>query len=692
MLDALLQDLRYALRALRSSPGFTVVAILSLALGIGANTAIFSLIDSLMLRFLPVSHPEQLRQVVIRDNGSNVTNPIWEQIRNRQDVFSSVLGYSTTRFNLAVGGEARNADGSLVSGQYFETLGVVPLLGRTITAADDKRGCGGAAVLSYEFWQKEFGGAAAILEKTVSLDSHRFPVVGVIRPGFYGTTVGSKVDVFLPICAEAVLRGEVSALDRRSTWWINVIGRPKPGMDERQVDARLRILAPDIFAATVPTNWNGERQREFLSRTFDTVSAAKGLSYLRQDYRAALITLMVVVGVVLLIACANVANLLLARAAMRQREIAIRMAIGAGRGRLIRQLLTESLILSFGGAGLGILFAQWGSRLLVGFLSGRGGEVTLDLSIDGRVLGFTIAIAVLTGVLFGLAPAWRGTRVDPQSAMKSNARGLVEGQSKFGLGKALVMVQVALSLVLLVGAGLMLNTFTRLSTQDAGFERDHVLLVSVDLRNANFPKDRRAGVYKEMQVRLRAIPGVRSVSYSNITPVSGGSSNQRIYVDGYVAKSPRDSVVWVNTVSQSFFETLGTAFIAGRDFNDRDVLSAPLVSIINESMANKFFGGAAAALGRTFKAGLTSDEKPIEIVGVVKDSRYRSLREANETVAYFPQLQDENPGAVQELRTARFRLCCCTDPGGESGVRRGESRHLSAFPNNGGSGGRDYVP
>jgi putative ABC transport system permease protein len=531
MLDAIMQDVRYAIRGLRSSPGFAAVAILSLALGIGANTAIFSLIDSLLLKALPVSHPEQLLQVTMGED-AYFTNLIWEQLRDRQDVFSGIFAYGMAggRFNLAAGGEARYAHGNVVSGQFFDTLGLKAMIGRTFTMADDRRGCRGTAVLSYGFWRREYGGHADVVGKTISLDNHPFEILGVIGPGFTGVDVGSDRDLYVPVCAEKIIRGE--------TWELGpfrVIGRPKPGISAGQAEARLKTLAPQIFEGTVPAKLKPEARESYRKRTFDTQMAANGLSFIRKEYRQALIVLMAIVGMVLLIACANVANLLLARSAARQREIAIRMALGSGRGRLMRQLLTESLVLSLTGAALGILFAQWGARLLVGLLSTGWNKVFLNLSIDSHVLAFTAGVAILTGLLFGLAPAWRATRVDPQSAMKANARGVIEG-AKFGLGRALVVVQVALSLVLVVGAGLMLATFFRLETLDPGFEREHVLLVDVDLRNGHYPPARRSAVFGEMLGHLRALPGVRSASASAATPIDNSIEVHDLQVEGYTSK------------------------------------------------------------------------------------------------------------------------------------------------------------
>ena len=651
MFDDVLQDVRYAFRALCSSPGFSAIAILSLALGIGANTAIFSLINAVILKTLPVSHPEQLVQLVMKtEGGTTFTNPIWEQVRDRQDVFSGAFAYSPIRLNLAGGGEVRNASTSWVSGDFFSTLGVKPLLGRTFTAADDKRGCPAIAVLSHDFWQREYGGAADVFERRLTLSSHPVRIVGVAPPGFNGIQVGEAVEIYMPLCAEGTLVRENSALDKRANWWLWIFARLKPGIGEQQALARMNTLAPQLFAATMPAGYPPEAQKFHLDRRFKLLPGAAGYSSIRRDYTAALYALMAAVGVVLLIACANVANLLISRASARRKEIAIRMAIGAGRARLIRQLLTESLLLSSMGAILGILFAEWASRMLVRFLDTSNSTVVLDLSIDLRVLAFTMGVAVATGILFGLAPAWQGAHVDPHSAMKANARGVVESHARFGLGKMLVTVQVALSLVLLVAAGLMLKTFAKLATIDTGFDKNQVLLIRVDPRYASVPLDRRLPLYQELQQRLGAIPGVRSASFADITPVSGSSSNQIVHVEGYVPKSRKDMVVWINSISPGFFVTMQTPLIVGRDFNEHDTLHAPLVAVINESMASKFFGSPLSAVGKTFRNGWNEISGPIQIIGVVKDTKYTSLRAEGEAIAYYPLSQ------LPPMRWANFVL------------------------------------
>jgi putative ABC transport system permease protein len=647
MIDVVLQDLRHAIRAIRSSPGFATVAILSLALGIGANTAIFSLINAVILKTLPVRNPEQLLQVTIRKNPF-FPNPVWEQLRDRQDVFAGLLAYSGARFNLEASGEARYAQGNFASGQFFDTLGLRTAIGRTFSVADDRRGCPGIAVLGYGFWMNEYGGRADVLGKNISLDRHPFEIIGVLENGFTGVDVGRSSDIYVPVCAEKVIRGDSSLLDQRGFNWLRVIGRPAPGVSASQAESRLKTLAPGVFEATAPVDSSPDRRAAHLKSTFDTQSAVNGLSVVRREYRQALMVLMAMVGLVLLIACANVANLLLARGAVRQKEIAIRMALGSGRWRLMRQLIAESMVLSLAGAVLGMLLAQWGARLLVGLLSSAQNKVFLDLTLDSRVLTFTASVAILSGLLFGLVPAWRGTRVDPQSAMKVNSRGTT-GSSKFGLGKALVVFQVALSLVLIVAAGLMLSTFFRLETLDAGFNRQNILLVNLDLRNANSPPARRAAVFEEMLEHLRALPGVRSVSSSGTTPINGSVEVQGLEIEGYTPQAKADTMAHFNAVSDRFFETLGTSLLAGRDFNALDTPQSAKVAIVNQTAASKFFAGQNP-IGKRYRT--RQGGAPVEIIGVVKDAKYETLREDIFPTVYaaLSQTATPSPFLTYELR------------------------------------------
>ena len=645
-------DVRYALRALRASPGFALVTILSLALGIGANTAIFSLTNTVVLESLPVKDPEQLLDITTGDENSRqgetagnianpiFTNPIWEQIRDGvgKEVFSGVFAYGDTRFDLSNGGLVRYASGSRVSGDYFSTLGVHPSPGggRLLQRSDDRRGCASVAVVSDAFAQRELGGVASAVGRPLSLDGHSFDVVGVVEPSFFGMEVGSSVDVYVPLCTQAILSGP-GALDSRSRWYLTVVGRPRAGLGEAQVRAALEARAPAIFAATLPPNWRAADQDDYLKMTLGVRPAAGGLSALRDRYERALYTLMVVVGVVLLIACANIANLLLARAAARQREIAVRLAIGSSRARLVRQLLTESLLLSLIGAAAGLLFARWASRLLVRFLStGSGNGIWLDLGIDGRVLAFTVAVSVVTGILFGVAPAWRAVRVDPQQAMKTGGRGVVRGEGRQRVGKALVVGQVALSLLLVMAAGLLLGSFRKLTTLDPGFRREGVLVAHLDFGNAGYTGSRLLDSQNELLRRARELPGVRSASTSVLTPIGRTSWNEVLVVPGYTASGMHDALAFFNVVSDGYFATLGTDLLAGRDFLPADQERPTPVAIINESTARHFFRGVNP-LGRTFSVQRGDSAGPaVEVIGVVTDAKYQSLTEENQPTVYVP--------------------------------------------------------
>jgi len=644
-LETLVQDVRYGARMLRKNSGFTVVAVLTLALGIGANAAIFSLLDAVLLRFLPVEKPEQLVQVTRRppreDRFSPIfTNPLWEQVRDQQAIFSGAAAWGDMRFDLAQGGEAHYATGLWVSGDFFRTLGIRPAAGRLMTTADDLRGCPGVAVLSYSFWQDHFGGAPSAVGSTISLDNHTYPIIGVAAPGFYGVDVGKKFDVALPLCATAIFDGARPRLDHRSWWWLQVLGRLKPGGSPAQLRAELELISPRVFGSTVPPNWDPESQKSYQKWMLETAPVATGTSGLRRQFERPLQILMVIVGIVLLIACANIASLMLARAATRQREMAVRRAVGASRLRLIRQLLTECILLSIAGALLGILFARWGSLLLVHFISTARAQVFLDLSLDWRTLGFIAAIAVITAILFGVLPALRSTRVSLTAAMKGSLAADAERHARFRPGRWIVASQVALSLVLLVGASLFLRSFAKLVTLDLGFDRRNVLMMHTEARTAGIQPEKWMATWDEIERRLNSLPGVISASRCLFTPVSGLEWNQYVHADSPNPPSGEASLVYLNAVTPAYFRTLRIPLQSGRGFGTGDTATSPKIALINQTLARKFYPNLNP-VGRLFRMegdqGKLGD--PIQIVGVVRDSKYESLREEEYACAYFPVSQ-----------------------------------------------------
>jgi len=660
LLEQLLQDVRYGIAQLSRKPAFTAVAVLTLALGIGANTAIFSLIDAVMLRMLPVQRPDELA-VVERYNpwrsepSPSFTNALWEQVRDQQDVFSGAFAWSIDGLDLARGGAVHLANTLWVSGGFFNTLGLRPASGRLIAASDDQRGCPAVAVLSYGFWQEHFGGANSAIGSTLSLNDHPFEVIGVAPAGFFGMDVGQKFDVAAPICATKVIDGEQSRLDHRSWWWLSVAGRVKPGITRSQLTARLKVLSPGIMAAAVPHTWPEDEQHRFVKQSLAADSGATGMSMLRRQFDQPLQVLMGVVGLVLLIACANIASLMLARAAARHKEIAVRQALGARRGRLIRQLLTECLMLSVAGALLGILFARWGTSLLVRYISTARTTVFLDLSLDGRVLGFTAAIAALTAVLFGLLPALRSTSVSLASAMKGSQTLELERPARVRSRRLIVASQVALSLVLLVAAGLLLRSFAKLATLDIGFDRNNVLMVTADLKTAKIAPEQQLATYEQIETRLKALPGVVSAGRSVMPPLSGEEWNNSIRTNWSKSLTGDDALAWFNFVSPGFLDTLHMTLLAGRNLNSGDTKTSPAVAIVNQTLAHRFFPGLNP-VGKTFRVddGSGKPGPPVEVVGIVRDAKYGGLREDTYATAFFPstQVPEHSDAETFEVRTA----------------------------------------
>ncbi len=652
------QDVRYALRLLRLNPGFTAVALLSLALGIGANTAIFQLLDSVRLRLLPVKDPQQLVEVQVDSKTgksgtftnwhAQMTNAQWEQLRVEQQVFSGMFAFAPHDFNLAPSGEARKERGLWVSGDFFNVLGVHALLGRVFNERDDQPGCGApGVVISYPFWKSEYAGDPAVIGKPISLEGHTLDIVGVTPANFFGMEVGQSFKVAVPVCAQDALEGEDSQLHKGYFWWLTVMGRLKPGISLTQAGAQLNSLAPALFKETLPPTFHGERASEYLAFTFKVLPAASGISELREDYSTPLWLLLGIAALVLLIACANLANLMLARASAREREIAVRLAVGASRGRIIRQLLAEGVVLAVIGALLGLVLAQWLSRFLVAFLATGGQSLFVDLSPDWRVLGFTAAAATLTCILFGLTPALRGTRISPQAAMKAGSLGLTTTRERFGLRRILVVSQVAMSLVLLFGALLFTRTLRNLMTLDAGFRENGILTVILDYSPLRLPASERIAFKREVLERMRTIPGVESAAGADILPISGNGMNDKVWMQD----NPKNRVVTdMAPVSSDYFQTLSIPLLAGRDFSSRDTVTAPNVAIVNEIFAKKVFG-EVNPVGKSFVREATSrdPEATFQIVGLVKNTKYHDMREDFEPIFYSPLSQAINPDTYQQI-------------------------------------------
>ena len=639
-----MQDLRDAFRAIRASPIVSTVAMLSLALGIGANTAIFSILDSLLLRPLPVGDPHQLAILGQgRDARVYLTNPIWEQLRGHETLVGGMFAWSNTRFNLAQSGQAELVDGLWASGGMFDVLGVQPLLGRMFTRVDDQRrgGPDGAvAVISYNFWQRYFGGAADVVGRPLTVERVPFTIVGVTPPSFFGVEVGRTFDVAIPIGTEPLIRGKESSLDRRSSWWLSVMVRLKDGQSTDAAQSALKSVHQQIREATIPTDYREADKATYLKDGFWLSRGANGGSGLRARYQRPLTTIMVVVALVLLIACANIANLLMAKATARRHELGVRVALGASRLRIARQLLTESLLLSGIGAAMGLLLALWGSRLLVRQLSSSAANVFLELSLDWRMLGFTAAIAVGTAILFGMAPALRGMRAQPNDALKAQGRGIA-GEGRFSFASLLVALQVALSLVLLIAAGLFVRTFSSLTNLDLGFDSAPVLVANVSTQRLQLEAGPRHALFKQLLERAASVPGVSSAGLSAITPVSGSAWNNRIEVPGAPEMPPAQRQVYVNAITPGWFKTFGTTLIAGRDITSADTAGTPLVAVVNESFAKRFTYGKNPIGTRVRRPGFPG--RPAtehEVIGYVKDAVYRNLREAVPPTMYLAVAQE----------------------------------------------------
>ena len=674
-LEQLAQDLRYALRSMAANPLFTAAAVVSLALGIGANTAIYSFMDAILMRTLPVSHPEQLAvaswhaprmpPIVKGLNGTvdrygkkgtlspNFPFAIYENLRSGSDVFSKLFGYTyVQRFNVIARGEAESIDGGFVSGNYFGGLGVPPAAGRLIDDTDDRSGAPAVVALAYSYWQRRFNANPAVIGQSILVNNLPFTVVGVAAPGFFGVDPQVNPALFLPIHALPQL-GFNPAEEQRARftdnhfYWIEMMGRLRPGVRIEQAEAVLRARFRSFVAASAESAKDAE-----VLPDLSLAPGGDGLDSLRQQYSKPLYVLMAMVGLILAIACANVANLLLARAAARRREVAVRLSLGASRARIVRQMLTESVLLSVTGGALGLGAAIAGIRFITWLLANGREQFTLRAEINWPVLGFTFALAATAGVLFGLVPALQATKVDVTPALKENR---LQGWRMPGrrfrppLGQALIALQVAISLLLVIGASLFVRTLVNLHAIDVGFNRENLLLVSLNGRQAGYREARLARFYSDLLERFRGIPGVRAASASEFPLVAQYVTNSRVLVPGRTAQGA-DIANFLN-VDPAFFETMQIPVLLGRSLAPGD-LASPSVAVVNQEFASKFFG-SENPIGHQFS--LDAPTNPLfQIVGVAKAAHYNSLKEKTSPVAYLPYTENlKGLGPLFfELRTA----------------------------------------
>ena len=631
--ESTLQDLRLALRSLRKTPGFALTAILTLALGIGVNAAIFQLIDAVRLRSLPVVDPQALvgvqikggnYTVGIRRSPATLSLALFEQIRKQQQGLSGVFAWFNHDFRLGQGAQQRRAPGLWVSGDIFTTLGVAPFKGRLLSPEDDQPGCGtSGTVLSYAFWQSEFGGQDSVIGSKVLVDEHLTQVIGVTPPDFFGLEIGKGFDIALPLCSHPAFHPEDFYFARHDYLQFFVMGRLKPGWTSEHASAQLESISPGILEATLPGGYDAAVLDDYRKFQLAAYPASNGISSLREKYDASLWLLLGITGLVLLIACANLANLLLARATSREKDMAVRAALGASRWRLMRQLLAEGCVLAAGGAILGWAIANVFSRSIVWQLRGQDPTLQLNLGADWRGLAFTAVVALATCILFDLVPALRSSRATPSVALKSGTRGTTSGRERFSFQRTLVVTQIALAMVLLVSALLFVRSIRNLMTFDPGFREDGILVGFVNLAHLNFSaRENYDAVVRQLVEQLRLIPGVESVATSTHVPLDGSTWSLAIRA-GEVEGSSK--FTWVGP---EYFQTMGVPILAGRDFNDRDTRTSPCVVVVNQTLVSRFLG-AADPVGKTLRTVPEPGYPPAqcEIVGLVKDTKYAGLRE-----------------------------------------------------------------
>jgi predicted permease len=635
-LEWILQDARHALRGLRRSPAFTAIAIASLALGIGANTAIFSFVNAILLKRLPVPDPDRL--VIFDENyrgeraGAVWKMPTVDELAKRASSFDGVFGWFGKPVSFSTGDTAQWVMAELVTGQYFRTLQVQPAIGRLLDEDDVRNAAGNpVCVLSYAFWQREFAGSSRVVGQSVFLNGHAYRVLGVTARGFYGAVLQSRFDVVVPATRVGDIMPAFAGVDwLNGLSWMSSMGRLKPGVSRIQAEKETERLSPD---------WR--------NRHVSLEDGSQGLNPMRSSFGRPVLALMAVVALVLLVACANLANLLLARAQARAQEFAVRLSIGASRGRLVRQLLVESLLLAMGGGVAGVLLAMWINSSLVAFMNtGRSASMAIHAAPDVRVLAFSILLSFATAILFGLVPAWQATQPDllPGLKRESAASG---PESRVLLRRSLVVIQIALALIIIFGAGLLTRTLRTLTTVDLGFQPDRVVALHVDPADNGHSSAEVSTILDELLRRARDLPGVKAASLAATTPSGSMGISMSVGVPGFVPKEGGSEVIaYFNFISPRYFETLGQSLLRGRDFDDRDDKNRPRVAIVNEKFARHYFNGREPVGGKLLHGGAN-----LEIVGVVADARDQSVRKGAEETVYLPEKQGQTSGLTLLVRT-----------------------------------------
>lgn len=660
----LLQDLKFALRSFAKAPLFVGVALLSLVFGIGANTAIFSLTDQVLVRMLPVKHPEQLVMfsAIGRHYGNNmgwnrISYPMYQDFRDHNSVFSAMFCFRETDLSVNYNGRTERLSGEFVSGNYFPVMGVTASIGRLFTASDDEhQGGHPIAILSYGYWQSRFAGNPGVIGEKLIIDGYPFTIVGVSQPGFSGTDPGYAPQVRVPIMMATKLAPFLDLNDRRSRW-VTAFGRLKPSVSIEQAKASIQPFFHQILRMEVQQKAFAKAspymKQQFLRMSMDILPASKGRSYLRRQFSKPLLVLMATVALVLLIACANVANLLLARATSRQKEIAVRLALGSGRGRIVSQLLVESLVLSLTAGIAGLLLAVWADKALINFLPPSTVPLSISAVPDWRILGFNIGVSVLTGLIFGLVPALQSTRPDVAGTMKDHAGAVSGGASTF-TRKLLVVSQIALSLLLLIGAGLFIRSLQNLKDLDPGFRTSNLLVFKVDPTLNGYQPERTKRFYEQLKETVEMLPGVDHAALAVMAVLEGDEWDQWVTIDSYSPKTGELPDPHMNFLSPDYFKTMEITLLAGRDFRRTDTLTSPKVCIVNEAFAKKYFGGINA-LGHKIGMGIDPGTKTdITIIGVSRNTKYESMRDEIPIEVFRPYQQLEfATGIAVYVRTAQ---------------------------------------